>query len=318
MPASQRGGANSDDDFEHEVAEEAGRGMFTTVGLLSRRSAIVGWRLGSCPLRVGLVLANVRFNVAVEGRPPRVGLMVEHPEWRYHPDRLFGRNDSARAKRAGGTVMERSQVMLAAMAAGGPGAQFNPVQIQKHLFLIDREIPDWVDGPHFDFKPYDYGPFDKAVYGELDSLAMENQVNIDRSAQYRRYSLTGSGIKQGMAVLADLPEPAVRFLKESARWVRALTFGRLVAAIYQDYPDMRVNSRIPEVLSRYPRAAIVHPIPSFLSGMARTFDFMGTLGGYQSGWWDNRGDASAIHGDWAAVGDDLRVAMESHLREKSA
>ncbi len=209
--------------------------------------------------------------------------------------------------------MERYQVVLAAMAAGGPGARFNPVQVQKNLFLIDREIPDRVAGPHFNFEPYDHGPFDKAVYEVLDSLAREDQVSIDRTNRYRTYTLTGSGFERGTAVLGELPEPVARYMREAARWVRSLTFGRLLAPIYQHYPDMEVNSIVPNMASRYPRASRLFPIPSFLSGMARTFDFMGTLDEYQPGWRDRRHDALAIHGDWAAVGNDLEVAMESHF-----
>ena len=58
----------------------------------------------------------------------------------------------------------RSQVVLAAMAAGGPGAGFFPIQLQKVLFLIDREIHEFVNGPHFHFIPYHYGPCDKDIY----------------------------------------------------------------------------------------------------------------------------------------------------------
>jgi hypothetical protein len=37
--------------------------------------------------------------------------------------------------------MNRSDAVLAAMAAAGENATFTPVQIQKLMFLIDREIP---------------------------------------------------------------------------------------------------------------------------------------------------------------------------------
>ena len=210
--------------------------------------------------------------------------------------------------------MERNQVVLAALAAGGPGACFYPIQVQKLFFLIDREIPDWVGGPHFRFKSYHYGPFDRAVYEVLDSLAMEGQVGIDRAGQYRRYALAEPGVEGGTRFLAGLPKSAGRYLKDVADWVRFLTFGRLVAAIYEHYPDMRANSIIPDVTSRYPRAPDLVPVPSFLSGMARAFDFMGTLDEYPSGRWDSRHDALAIRRDWAVVGNHLTAAMESDLR----
>jgi uncharacterized protein len=76
--------------------------------------------------------------------------------------------------------MDRRDTVLAALAAAGANAWFSPVQVQKLLFLIDREVPAFVDGPHFAFAPYDYGPFDARVYGELDRLE-ELGMSHDRS-----------------------------------------------------------------------------------------------------------------------------------------
>ncbi len=69
-----------------------------------------------------------------------------------------------------GRTMQRRNLILAALAAGGENASFTPAQAQKLFFLIDRKAASLVDGPHFDFQPYDYGPFDKAVYDELARL----------------------------------------------------------------------------------------------------------------------------------------------------
>ena len=211
--------------------------------------------------------------------------------------------------------MTRNQAVLTAMAAGGPRASFDPVQVQKYLFLIDREIPRWVGGPHFHFQPYDYGPFDKDVCTVLDWLSREDYVHIDDTRRYRRYSLTDSGLERGRAMLSTLPKPVARYLIDVARWVRCLSFKQLLVAIYQHYPDMAVNSVIPNVASRNPRPGELFPTPSFSTGLARTFDFMGTLDEYRSGWRDERHDASAIDDDWTAVGDDLRMAMTSYYGE---
>lgn len=208
--------------------------------------------------------------------------------------------------------MNRNQIVLTAMAAGGHRASFDPVQMQKYLFLIDREIPDWVGGPHFRFQPYDYGPFDKDVYTVLDSLAQKNCITNDDTNRYHRYSLTDSGLDRGGARLDSLPEPVVRYLIRVARWVRCLTFRQLLTAIYQCYPDMAVNSVIPNVPSRNRGSARLFPTPSFSTGLARTFDFMGILDEDNPGWLDSRHDALAIDGDWITVGDDLRMAMTSY------
>ena len=208
---------------------------------------------------------------------------------------------------------QRSDIVLAAMAAGGAGARYDPVRVQKLFFLIDAEIPKYIDGPYFHFKPYHYGPFDKVVYEELDSLAEQGKMNIDTTRRYNQYSLTDSGYERGMAVLSTLPELAANYTEEAAKWVRLVPFKHLLSAIYRQYPDMAINSVIPQAVSGYSHASFRFTMPSFLSGMARTLDFMGTLDDYQSDWGDERLDALALYHDWSAVGDDLGAAMTAHL-----
>lgn len=204
---------------------------------------------------------------------------------------------------------QRADIVLAAMAAGGAGARYDPVRVQKLFFLIDREISDFIDGPYFHFEPYHYGPFDKAVYEELDSLAEQGEITVDTIGRYNRYSLTEPGHARGAAVLDTLPEPAARYMEDAAKWVRFVPFRHLLSAIYRQYPDMAVNSLILQPTPGYSHASFRFPMPSFLSGMARTLDFMGTLDDYQSDWGDERLDALAVYRDWSAVGDDLRAAM---------
>ncbi len=211
--------------------------------------------------------------------------------------------------------MTNNQVVLTAMAAGEAHASFDPVQIQKYLFLIDREIPRWIDGPHFRFQPYDYGPFDKEVYAVLDSLAQEKLVHIDDTRRYRRYSLTDSGLELGITMLDSLPKPVSRYLINVARWVRCLSFRQLLTAIYQHYPDMAVKSVIPDIASHNPRLGKLFPTPSFSTGLARTFDFMGTLDEYWPVWRDSYQDSLAINDDWTVVGDGLRKVMTSYYGE---
>ena len=202
------------------------------------------------------------------------------------------------------------------MAAGGSGARFFPVQLQKLLFLIDREIPELVHGPHFRFIPYDYGPFDKGIYVELSRLARMGKINVDNEDRYPQYSLNDTGMLAGTNTLTELSEPAPRYMKEAASWVRSLTFKQLVISIYAHFPDMAVNSVMPQLKSN-PSRARFFPKPSFLSGLARTMDFMGTLNEYHPKKTE-RGqvqDAKKLGSDWAKVGQNLRNAIETHVTE---
>ncbi len=138
--------------------------------------------------------------------------------------------------------MNRRQYVLAGMAAGKEAAIFQPVQIQKLFFLLDREIPKHTGGPHFNFSAYDYGPFDSAVYDEVEALAREGLAMVDKSGFYRVYSLTHEGLAQGKAALGELTPQGREYAVKAADWVRAVTFNQLVSAIYDRFPDMKANS----------------------------------------------------------------------------
>ncbi len=137
--------------------------------------------------------------------------------------------------------MNRRECVLAAMAPA-KGTQHSPVQVQKLFFLIDRNVADFVDGPHFDFRPYNYGPFDKAVYEVLEELATEGYVDIILERTWVNYKLTVIGQKLGEELLCGLQEEAKQFIERISEFVRGLTFTQLVSAIYRGYPEMRANS----------------------------------------------------------------------------
>jgi len=138
--------------------------------------------------------------------------------------------------------MNRSEILLAGLAAGGENATYTPVQVQKLFFLLDREAAAALGGPFFKFVPYDYGPFDQAVYAGLDDLARSDLASIQSTGRYRVYGLSRSGRAEGSRILATL-QPATReYVVNVANWVRQLSFQQLVASIYNKYPDMKANS----------------------------------------------------------------------------
>lgn len=56
--------------------------------------------------------------------------------------------------------------------------------------------------------------------------------------------------------------------------------------------------------------------PSFLGGAARLFDFAGTLNVYNISITGEAADARAFHEDWKAIGDDMRIALESYRKQQ--
>ncbi len=139
--------------------------------------------------------------------------------------------------------MERRDFVLASMSPAGQRS-FSPVQIQKLFFLLDKHIAEPTGGPHFQFVPYDYGPFDKDVYLELDRLDQEGlvEVLVPNSYRSREYRLTDRGHECGAGALENLPQEVRNYVGEVVNWVRSLSFAELVSAIYTAYPEMRENS----------------------------------------------------------------------------
>lgn len=138
-------------------------------------------------------------------------------------------------------AMTKREVVLAALAPANRSSH-SPVQVQKLLFLIDRNIPGEVGGPHFDFQPYNYGPFDKAVYEELEALAQEGLVEICAGWKWNEYRLTEAGQKAGESALSGLGSRAREYVQKVSQFVRTVSFTQLVSAIYRAYPEMRANS----------------------------------------------------------------------------
>lgn len=138
----------------------------------------------------------------------------------------------------------RQELVLAALAAGQSNSELSPVQAQKLFFLIDRNVSEALGGEQYNFAPYDYGPFDSAVYSDLDwlSVPQEGCVEIVRSGRYRTYRLTERGRQIGEQRLEQLNPEARDYLGRAKDWVKSLSFQGLVRAIYQAYPDMRANS----------------------------------------------------------------------------
>jgi uncharacterized protein len=138
--------------------------------------------------------------------------------------------------------MTRSEILLAGLSAGGENAMYTPVQVQKLFFLLDREASAALGGPFFNFVPYDYGPFDQAVYAGLDDLARRNLALVQPTGRYRVYGLSQAGRQEGQRLLSTLPLSTRHYVSNVANWVRQLSFQQLVAAIYNKYPEMKANS----------------------------------------------------------------------------
>jgi uncharacterized protein len=139
--------------------------------------------------------------------------------------------------------MNRNEYVLLSLAVND-GRQLTPLQVQKQLFLSEKLIGAELSyTPRFDFQPYHYGPFDKAVYDALDSLSNVGHVEILNAGQkHRRYALTEAGLHAAGLATANVDPAILKKLAKIAKFVTSLSFRDLVSVIYREYPEMRVNS----------------------------------------------------------------------------
>ena len=139
-------------------------------------------------------------------------------------------------------TMDKEAFILMALAAGGEEI-YSPVQVQKLLFLLGDNISDAVGGQHFNFEPYDYGPFDKEVYDVLGQLEDKKLLSILPTGQgWDKYTLTPTGFRDGREHLDSLSVEHRKYAEKLAHFVTTVSFSQLVSAIYSHYPEMKVNS----------------------------------------------------------------------------
>lgn len=138
--------------------------------------------------------------------------------------------------------MNKRELLLVAFGAGAKH-EHTPVQVQKLLFLIDRNVGARIDGPVFNFAPYDYGPFDASVYEVLRELEGDGLVSSSESTRgWKRHALTDKGVAEGERLAQGIDPVVIDYIKRASEFVRSLSFSDLVSAVYKAYPEMKANS----------------------------------------------------------------------------
>lgn len=121
-----------------------------------------------------------------------------------------------------------------------------PVQLQKALFLLGRNLPlsRLKAETFYSFEPYDYGPFAAGVYRDAEALEQGGLVTIKRPplTRFNQYSSTDAGRETAASLRKELPADVAKYLTDVIKFTQSLSFNELVAAIYKAYPDMKANS----------------------------------------------------------------------------
>ncbi|SEV98407.1 type II toxin-antitoxin system antitoxin SocA domain-containing protein [Natrinema salifodinae] len=145
--------------------------------------------------------------------------------------------------------MHRKLLPLALMYADGGEPIEGRTRLQKMIFLMQQRFQEIDDNPlkssNYDFIAYDYGPFSKEVYDDLDFLAEEDMIDDQEEQIGRDKTKYDYRIQQAGEEFVEQ-----QLSQDEARRILALA-----EEIKQEYNDKQLSDLIEEVYSRYPKYA---------------------------------------------------------------
>lgn len=143
--------------------------------------------------------------------------------------------------------MHRKLLPLALMYANDGEPIEGRTRMQKMVFLMQKELEkrdhSGAVGLEYDFIPYDYGPFSKELYDDLD--AMIEQEFVDDTEE----PLQSGKVKYIYEIEAD-GEKLVD--SEAEKWNDVDAIMQLAQEIKQEYNDVLLSELIEHVYSEYP------------------------------------------------------------------
>jgi hypothetical protein len=137
--------------------------------------------------------------------------------------------------------MRRQDWLLLAIGSANDH-RLSPVQLQKSLFVLGRELPDDVGSSFYEFQPYHYGPFDASIYRDAEYLGQQGLVSVLSGDGLRCYAITDAGQRRADEIRQLAPQRAANYLSAVVNWAQSLSFPRLVRSVYAKYPDTSSNS----------------------------------------------------------------------------
>ena len=143
--------------------------------------------------------------------------------------------------------MHRKLLPLALMDAKDGEPIEGRTRLQKMVFLLQKELEqrEQFGGtvPTYDFIPYDYGPFSRDLYDDLD--AMIDQQFVDDAEEPLQ-----SGKVKYIYEIEDDGQELVK--SEVKRWEEVQEVLNVAREVKREYNDMLLSDLIEFVYSEYP------------------------------------------------------------------
>ena len=97
----------------------------------------------------------------------------------------------------------------------------------------------------YDFEPYDYGPFSRELYRDLDSLDRDGFIRRNEIPGSNRqvFELTNKGSETVARLFETAPVSEREHLATIKTRVTSLNFTDLLTAVYGEYPEYAGRSK---------------------------------------------------------------------------
>lgn len=146
--------------------------------------------------------------------------------------------------------MHRKLLPMALLYACGGDEIEGRTRLQKLVFLMEQELDEEVmaalQSPDYGFIPYDYGPFSKALYDDLDSLDESSLIEVDEE------NMADGKVKYTYRLTDD----GESWLQDQVDHDKdAEVVHSLAKNLKSDYNDKDLSDLIDEVYAEYPKFA---------------------------------------------------------------
>lgn len=112
----------------------------------------------------------------------------------------------------------------------------SPIKVQKLFFLIEKRLGQ--NGTYFNFQPYLYGPYDSELKAVINELVKDEKMEIEKHNNLSLYKIVKRADTANFLTKAERDYIQCTLIP----FVLKKSFRELCFAIYDEFPEMKVNS----------------------------------------------------------------------------
>jgi uncharacterized protein YwgA len=120
----------------------------------------------------------------------------------------------------------------------------SPLQLQRGLFLF-QELTKGPLSSFYSFSPYNQGPFDSAIYRDVEALA-ESGLVVIREAKGRHwqvFSATEKGLQQARIAESELSSRTMNLLGQTMSWIQKQSISKIFRGVPAHFPSAALSRR---------------------------------------------------------------------------